>query len=102
MLYKGRREGRNVTILAGEQPLPSASHLFHHAQGREWGHLGSEPAQLALDLLFYATQDPTFSLTYHQQFKQEVVSKLPIEGWTITSEEVYDWIDDNTPYKVTD
>jgi len=101
MIYTGRRDGRNTEILAGGEKLPSAGHLFRHSQQREWGHLGSEPAQLALDILHHVTNDATFALTYHQQFKQEVISKLPIEGWTITTDEVYDWIQQNTPYNVT-
>jgi hypothetical protein len=99
MIYKGRREGRHTTILAGEDTLPTAKDVFRHSDQREWGHLGSEPAQLALDILYHHTRNQTFALTYHQQFKQQVISNLPIEGWTITEGELDAWIDENTPFR---
>lgn len=97
MLYTGKREGALTTILAGEDRLPKARELFDHSAAFEWGYLGSGPAQLALALLYHHTGNRTLALTYHQQFKQQVVSRFPVEGWSISGEEIQDWINENVP-----
>lgn len=92
MLYKGRRNGSLTEVLAGSTILRNRSDVFHHANTREWGRLDNTSAQLALDILMHHTDNQTMAVTYHQAFKQEVVSQLPVEGWTLSDEEINDWL----------
>lgn len=96
-MYTGIRQGRAIRITDGDEDLPIYSHIFSHSNTFEWGHLGSGPAQLALAILYQHTGNKTLALTYHQQFKQQVISRLPVEGWTLTKQEVNDWIQANVP-----
>lgn len=93
MIYQGARDGNEIKILAGGEPLPIRTDVFRHSSIMDWGHLGSSPAQLALALLLHVTGREPLSLTYHQQFKQEVVSQFPVEGWTISSDEIEAWLE---------
>jgi len=96
MIYKGTRTGRETSITvtnADEQPLAIRRDLFNYAPTMEWGHVLNESAQLALAILAEHA-GPTIALTYHQAFKEEVIAKLPVEGWTLTTEEIDGWLRD--------
>jgi hypothetical protein len=63
-------------------PLYMATDLQNHSPtGPEWGYSGSGPAQLALALLFDATEDRSFSLDLHQLVKAALVAQLPETVW---------------------
>lgn len=95
MLYAGRRNGRLVEVRAGDRPLPTRRDVFNHSDRLEWGHVGGACAQLSLALLLHHT-DETTALTYHQDFKQDVISRLPLEGWTLTGSEIDAWLRERT------
>lgn len=84
---------RTVTI--GGEPLdPSRSQsiINHSPDGFSWGYAGSGPAQLALALLLeFADED--FARRYHQEFKTDVIAKLPdMRHFEMTEQQVKLWI----------
>ena len=56
--------------------------------GFDWGCVGSGPAQLALALLANWSGNPRFALRYYQDFKFQVISHLPYQGWELTIEQI--------------
>jgi hypothetical protein len=70
------------------EPLDARYDLLSASpSGFEWGYGGSGPAQLAIALLAH-TYDEEFATDHYHRFKQEVVSKLPEEGWTLSKSEI--------------
>lgn len=63
----------------------------HSPTGFAWGYNGSGPAQLALAILADATDDDTAQQNY-QPYKEEVIAHLKPGAWTITLEEVREWL----------
>ena len=80
-------ESTAVSSLAGRRDLRN-----HSPDGLEWGYAGSGPAQLALALLadHFGAGPGGVRLTtaLYQDFKFEVVARLPRDGWTLTSEQI--------------
>ena len=96
--YTGRRiagDGCRVNVDGSE--LPIRRDLLDHSLDFEWGYAGSGPAQLALALLadyMQSSSDPddceSEAVRLHQQFKLDVVTRLPHERWLITSDQIRD------------
>jgi len=72
-------------------PKPSQELINHSPDGFQWGYSGSGPAQLALALLFDATNDSNIAKTHYQDFKWEVVACWYNE-WEITRQEILGWL----------
>lgn len=72
-------------------PVPSQNLWNHSPDGFNWGYGGSGPAQLALALLYDATEDGDVAVRYHQQFKWHYISGWGNE-WQITTEEILAWL----------
>ncbi|NNG66444.1 hypothetical protein HKI81_04215 [Caldanaerobacter subterraneus] len=66
--------------------------VSHSPSGFEWGYGGSGPADLALNILYAVTKNREIAYEYHQEYKWDVISKIPYEGTVITYEEVLDWL----------
>jgi hypothetical protein len=78
----------HVVVTADGQPLDYRLDLRNHSPtGFEWGYAGSGPAQLALALCA-AVMHRERALECYQQFKFNVVGRLPKDGWTLTREQV--------------
>lgn len=96
--YTGRRTRSGASVYMQHengqlQKLPLRLDLYNHSPtGFEWGYGGSGPAQLALALLAWHTDDDALASWMYQRFKWDVVSKLPRHGWTMTSEDIQIWI----------
>lgn len=54
------------------------------------GATGSTPKQLAFDILQYEYGE-NFALTWHNEFRVDVVEKLSLSGFTLTSAEIEVW-----------
>ena len=68
----------------------------YSAAGFGWGHPGHGAAQLALAILAHSTENDDYARTYHQEFKRDVISKLPWRnGWSMEAEQVKDWVKDH-------
>lgn len=94
--YRGAT-GAAVQVLdgTGGRPLDPRYSLAlrnHSPTGFEWGYGGSGPAQLALAILLDAAGQET-ALSLYQQFKFQVVGRMPKE-WELTSGEVEMWVAD--------
>lgn len=76
-------------------PAPSLEVRNHSPDGFSFGYFGSGPAQLALAILLEETGSIEIANRYYQDYKQEVIAKLPNANgsfWKITSEEVRLWL----------
>lgn len=68
-------------------------HLVHHSPtGMEWGYGGSGPSDLARSIVgdLLGTHDPDPAI--YQRVKWALVATLPLEGGTITEQQVRDVI----------
>lgn len=74
---------------------PSLKIWKHSPTGFEWGYAGSGPAQLALALLLDAGCGEFDANRRHQEFKREVVGRMPRDRWELTSDEVLGWANGN-------
>lgn len=90
-IYRGRRElgGRAVVTVHTYdivEPLNPRHDLRNHSpSGFEWGYGGSGPAQLALAILADCLGDDEAAQRLYQDFKWEVVAKLPqAADWVLT------------------
>lgn len=87
--YEGRRSGHTVVVSVDGQPLDPRLDLRNHSpSGFEWGYGGSGPAQLALAILANYMANSEQALELYQSFKWEVITKLPMESWALTSDEI--------------
>lgn len=96
VIYVGKRDGagnpqvlKKVDDLAS-LALPPRFDLARHADGLNWAYSGSGPRQLAVALLADVLGDE-FALELSQRFKQDVVARLPHEGFSISAEAVEEW-----------
>ncbi len=91
--------GRNKMI---SSPL---HHVVRHSpSGFEWGYAGSGPADTSLSILAdYFGERPTKDVVYYgrgkavhpalyQQFKRDFIVSAPEKGFTITSDQIKDWL----------
>lgn len=97
VFYQGARTYRGADVvrvdLNKSYPLRWRLDLRNHSPtGLEWGYGGSGPSQLALALLADATSDDEFAQRRYQDFKWDVVSRLPYEGWRLTLSEIREWV----------
>ena len=60
----------------------------HSPTGFEWGYEGSGAAQLALAILADQLKDDERAQLAYQEFKFMVIGRLPVEGWTLTSQQI--------------
>lgn len=87
--YEGRRTWRGVEVTVNGRPLNPRLDLRNHSPtGFEWGYCGSGPAQLALAILADHLADDEQALDFYQRFKWELIAELPKRGWTLTSLEI--------------
>ena len=87
--YLGRRMGHAVDVTVNGRPLDPRIDLWKHSpSGFEWGYGGSGPAQLALALLADYFGDDDAALEIYQRFKCAVVTGLPLQHWTLSSQEI--------------
>lgn len=71
---------------------------LHSTTGFEWGYGGSGPADLALNILLHVGITRADAERLHQDFKWELIAKIPPKGMTIKAEDVQAWVDEkNNP-----
>jgi hypothetical protein len=77
-MIRGFAASREVVINGIRlSPKKSQDIINHSPDGFNWGYHGSGPAQLALALLL-EFRDEAFARKYYQNFKFDVISKLPL------------------------
>jgi len=71
--------------------------IYHyHGKGIEWGYLGSGPADLSMNILahFVGCKAAKEKMLY-QDFKEDIIAKIPHEGGIITKSEIENWLADH-------
>ncbi len=116
-IYKGKRlaaddevGGCQVLVIEdGGGPHPLRHVVKHSPTGFGWGYGGSGPADLALSILAdYFGERPTKDDLYHgrgravdprlyQPFKWQFIATASPEGFTITGEEISEWLKSVVP-----
>ena len=97
VFYQGARTYHGADVvrvdLNKSDPLRWRLDLQNHSPtGFEWSYGGSGPSQLALALLADATGNDESALRFYQDFKWDVVARLPYEGWRLPLSEVKEWV----------
>lgn len=64
----------------------------HSPDGFEWGYGGSGPADFALNILYFFTDNIRFSYAHYQDFKWQFVATIPKKGGTIKGDAIRQWI----------
>lgn len=85
----------------GQRLSPARSQKVHNhsPDGFMWGYGGSGPAQLALAILLEFTNQKTAQALY-QQFKWDVIARLPRADFTLPVKTVIDWVEKHQTEKV--
>lgn len=98
-IYKGTRAPDRCRVTVDGEPLNPRWNLRDYSPtGFSWGYNGSGPAQLALAILAHHLQNDDRALIRHQDYKREVISKLPHDTWEITSAEIETFLDENISF----
>lgn len=69
----------------------------HSPTGLEWGYGGSGPSQLAWCILRECGLTQPQAAKLYMQFKADVIANLPRDGFTLTVQQVMDWVKKNGP-----
>lgn len=64
----------------------------HSPTGLEWGYGGSGPSQLAWCILRECGLTQPQAAKLYMQFKADVIANLPRDGFTLTKQQVMDWV----------
>ncbi len=104
-VYTGKRTGQGaaseVSVMVVEdgvaRPLASRLDLWEHSVKLEWGYGIGGPAQLALAILADATGSDSYAERHHHWFKQDVVMRLPWDGWELSEGGVLEWVAGHHP-----
>lgn len=89
-----KKVGKVGEVLKGDgllDPKYSLAVWNHSPSGFAWGYEGSGPAQLALALLLEETGREE-AVKFHQDFKRDVVARMPEGRWYLTSEAIQKWL----------
>lgn len=94
--FPHRIDGGRFVVCKDEKflsPRKSQSYVNHSPDGFAWGYYGSGCAQLALALLLEESTSPNIAQSAYQDFKTEIIAKLPIaEIWVLDSRAIKNWL----------
>lgn len=95
-VYKARRTPDGPWVQVGSRDLrpfiePNRLPLAA-ADAFEWGKMGPGTERLALAILADFIEDDHAAFIFHDDFKNEVVSRLPRTGFTLTGFEIKHWL----------
>ncbi|NLH62478.1 MAG: hypothetical protein GX452_13850 [Ignavibacteriales bacterium] len=93
MIIKGCWETKEVVICddEGNEKLPLYGSIIDHSNAFNWGYGGSGPAQLALALLMQFAETE-FATSHYQEFKWDVIARLPQADFILNSKVIEEWI----------
>jgi hypothetical protein len=87
-VFKGIREGSRCSVTVNGKPLDPRPNLGDNAaEGFDWGSQGAGATQLALAIVAHHAGDDV-ALRVHRKFAKAVIAGLPLEGWTLKSDDV--------------
>lgn len=83
----------DVYVLEADRSIRDLRHVVRHSlNGFEWGYGGSGPADLALSILCDLIPEHEAESLY-QQFKWDVIARLPRAGAVISAADVLEWVE---------
>jgi len=87
--YNGKRHGNKCYVDVDGVPLDSRSEVLSVPFGEfEWGYKGTGPSRLAFAILAHHMGDDGRALGFYRSFCDGVVSELPEDGWSISTEAI--------------
>ncbi len=110
-IYKGQRifqrndegeelRGQIVVTADGHSLDPRLDLLNKSPGGFEWGVSGSGPAQLAFAILMYEFKVEAFAIMLFQDFKSACIAPLNRDYWTITTEQIQEFLGERSAVKI--
>jgi hypothetical protein len=91
-IYQGQRDADGhaiVTVRQQGRVRPLRHFVLHSPTGFDWGYAGSGPADLARSLLaHHLKRGVAPPPRVYQAFKFAVVTSLPRDGWTLTTDDI--------------
>lgn len=94
MIYRGWRFGGRCVVTRDGKKLNPRLDLWNHSPtGLEWGYGGSGPAQTALAILADFMKDDELAVRLHQQFKWDLIAKMPHKGFRINEDFLRGWVE---------
>jgi hypothetical protein len=99
--YTGKRTASGTIVTVNGQPLnPRNDIRCHSPTGFEWGYGGSGSAQLALAILTDHIGDDRIAQAYYQDFKWQVIAPIQTPTWSLTEEQVAEWLAAQPPVEL--
>jgi hypothetical protein len=90
-VIRGDWNTREVFVDGQKLPEHVSQRVYNHSpDGFNWGYAGSGPAQLALAIMLEVM--PASAPDLYQQFKMDVISKLPQGDFTLKGKDVIEWL----------
>ncbi len=96
-IYTGTREHngtcRVVVTTDGREYKLNARHDLckFSTHGLDWGYTGVAPLQLALAMLADCCGE-NVAIANYQHFRRDMISGMPARGWSLTSDQIEDWV----------
>ena len=94
IIYRGMRDGTITEVRVNGKPLRPRHDLYHYSDKFNWGGAGHDDNQLALAILADALEDDAAAKEAHEDFKFEVLARLPTDEWTVDRESILHWFSD--------
>lgn len=90
-VIRGDWNTREVFIDGRKLPEHVSQRVVNHSpDGFSWNFCGSGPAQLALAIMLEVM--PKSAVDLYQQFKFDVIAKLPAGDFTIKGKDIIEWL----------
>ena len=92
-MYRGKREGNKCYVEVDGLPLDISPDVLSLPFGEfEWGYKGTGPSRLAFAILAHHMRDDGRALGLYRSFCDMVVSELPEEKWSISTEAIESYL----------
>jgi hypothetical protein len=86
--YTGTRKKGKCSVFCDGKPIDIRNDILNYATSFDWGYLGDPTRQLALALLAHEYNDDSTARRNHAIFCERFVSRIHVDRWTITSEDL--------------
>lgn len=91
-IWHGYRDCKGIAHIQYQDNNAADPQPFNPPAEYEWGYAGAGPSRLARDILLHHTQDKDLATQLQYDFTQEIISRLPYSGWSITSDQIDRWL----------
>ena len=91
-IWQGYRDLKGIAHIQIQDATTSTNQPFNPPADYEWGYAGAGPSRLAHHILLHQAQDKDLATQLQYDFTQEIISRLPYSGWSITSDQIDRWL----------